>query len=148
MGLTFPTTVMKAVFLLLAALVASASADVEPWCRCAAFVTYQYSELMVYEAPEVTITSCDDAAACKASCYNELDTMTNGGNLWTMTTDGITVGQHICSYLADRYIFWMSDHKVYGYYEVCGGAWQYTGAATQTDLCCTGGQHDHCVSKK
>ncbi|XP_047483859.1 uncharacterized protein LOC125035470 [Penaeus chinensis] len=137
------------VLLLVFALVAAVSAQTEPWCRCAAFVTYEHSEIMVYEAPEVTIDSCeDDAKQCKNSCAKELNTMSNNGDLWLELDSGITVGQYICTYLADHFFFWMSNHKVYGYYEVCGGAWQFTGVESQQLLCCDAGKHEHCIVKQ
>ncbi|XP_069987038.1 uncharacterized protein [Penaeus vannamei] len=137
------------VLLLVFALVAAVSAQTEPWCRCAAFVTYEHSEIMVFEAPEVTIDSCvDDAKQCKRACATELNTLSNNGDLWFMQENGLTVGQDICSYLAGHFFFWMRNHRVYGYYEVCGGAWEYAGVESQQMLCCDGGKHEHCIAKE
>ncbi|XP_064096412.1 uncharacterized protein LOC135208219 [Macrobrachium nipponense] len=137
---------MKVALLLLATL-AAVSAQSEPWCRCAAFVTYEYTEMMVYEAPEVTIDSCqDDVKQCKNRCSKELAELTNDGDLWSLTAEGITVGQHICSNLLRHLIYFLHNHKIYGYYEVCGGAWQYAGVMSQQMLCCNGGKHEHCIS--
>ncbi|XP_066972842.1 uncharacterized protein [Macrobrachium rosenbergii] len=136
------------VLLLLLSSVAIASAQTEAWCRCAAFVTYEHTEIMVYEAPEVTITACDAVAAeeCKAGCVAELSVASDNGDLWHITEDGITIGQYICSYLAKQLFFYLHNHRVYGYYEVCGGAWQYADLVSQQMLCCVGGKHEHCVS--
>ncbi|XP_047483581.1 uncharacterized protein LOC125035320 [Penaeus chinensis] len=136
------------VLLLALAFAASASAQSEPWCRCAVFVTYKNSEVMVFEAPEITISSCEDEAKmCRNSCVNELNEMSNNGDLWAVQESGSTVGQYICQYLADHYFFSINNHKVYGYNEVCGGAWEYTGVESQQMLCCDGGNHVHCISE-
>merc|ERR1711911_131025 len=135
------------VLVLLLAMAAAASAQSEGWCRCAAFVTYEHSEIMVFESPEVPITDCvDDAKQCQTKCVAELNELSDNGNLWYLTEQGITVGQQVCTYLAEHWFFIMHNHRVYGYYEVCGGAWQYTGVASQQMLCCTGGKHEHCVT--
>ncbi|XP_069987035.1 uncharacterized protein [Penaeus vannamei] len=137
------------VLLLAFALVASVSAQTEPFCRCAAFVTYKNSEVMVYEAPKVIIDSCqDDAEQCKEACVTELNTLSNNGDLWLLQESGVTVGQTICSRLADHFVFWISNHRVYGYYEVCGGPWEYTEFASQQLLCCEGGKHEHCIVRR
>merc|ERR1711915_831997 len=137
---------MKVLLLVLAA-IASASAQTEGWCRCAAFVTYEHSEIMVYESDEIVIDDCvDDAKQCKNACTNQLNTMSNQGDLWYLNSNGITVGQEICTYMADHWFFFVHNHRVYGYYEICGGAWQYTGIASQQYLCCNGGKHEHCVT--
>ncbi|XP_042874552.1 uncharacterized protein LOC122254762 [Penaeus japonicus] len=136
------------VLLALLALVAAASAQTEPWCRCAAFITHDHSEVMVFEAPEVTIDSCvDDAKQCRTSCARELNTLSDNGNLWLMQDSGITIGQDICTYLSDRFVFFVHTKTVYGYFEVCGGAWEYSGVASQQKLCCNGGKHEHCVTE-
>ncbi|XP_045106760.1 uncharacterized protein LOC123501806 [Portunus trituberculatus] len=132
-------------FLLLLAVAAAANAQSEAWCRCAAFITYNRNEMMVHEAPEIPINSCDDANQCKQKCVAEINEVSYDGDLWHMLEDGYTVGQHVCTELADRFVFFVVGHKVYGYYEVCGGAWQYTGVASTTKLCCNGGQHSHCL---
>ncbi|XP_068234454.1 uncharacterized protein [Palaemon carinicauda] len=139
--------IMK-VFLLLLATIAVASAQSEPWCRCAAFVTYEYMEMMVYEFPEVIIDSCEDDGAkqCKNRCIKELNEATNNGDLWYMTDMGFSVGQYICADLMRHTIYFLHNHVVYGYYEVCGGAWQYTGVKSQEMLCCNGGEHEHCIA--
>ncbi|KAK7077174.1 hypothetical protein SK128_018604 [Halocaridina rubra] len=113
---------MKVLLFVLAA-IASASAQSEGWCRCAAFVTYQYTEMMVYESAEIPIDNCvDDAKQCKNACTTQLNTMSDSGNLWYLTTTGTTVGQNVCTYLADHWVFFVHNHRVYGYYEICGGA--------------------------
>nr|XP_027224277.1 uncharacterized protein LOC113816403 isoform X3 [Penaeus vannamei] len=136
------------VLLLVFALVAAVSAQTEPWCRCAAFVTYEHSEIRVFEAPEITIDSCvDDAKQCKNACTKELNDMSDNGNMWLVQENGLTVGQNICTYMADHFFYFIHNHRVYGYFEVCGGAWEYTGVASQQLLCCNGGKHEHCISK-
>ncbi|XP_068234036.1 uncharacterized protein [Palaemon carinicauda] len=139
--------IMKVALLLLAT-IAAASAQLEPWCRCAAFVTYEYMEMMVYEAPEVIIDSCeaDGAKQCKNRCIKELNEISYDGDLWAMTEKGITVGQHVCTHLSRFFITFFHNHVIYGYYEVCGGAWQYAGVQSQQMLCCNGGEHEHCVA--
>ncbi|KAG7176575.1 hydroxypyruvate isomerase-like [Homarus americanus] len=71
---------MKVVLLMLAT-IAAVSGQTEPWCRCAAFVTYEYSEIMVYEEPEIPIDSCDanGALQCKTTCAD--NTMKVAANL-------------------------------------------------------------------
>ncbi|XP_037788580.1 uncharacterized protein LOC119583942 [Penaeus monodon] len=136
------------VLLALFALVAVASAQTEAWCRCATFITHDHSEVMVFEAPEIPIDSCtEDAAKCKNACVNELNALSSNGDLWMMQESGITVGQSICTYLSDRFVLFVHNKSVYGYYEVCGGAWQYSSFQSQQKLCCNGGKHEHCVSK-
>ncbi|XP_042232077.1 uncharacterized protein LOC121872971 [Homarus americanus] len=137
---------MKVVLLMLAT-IAAVSGQTEPWCRCAAFVTYEYYEIMVHEEPEIPIDSCDanGALQCKTTCADNLDTLSDNGNLWKLMDSGLTIGQDICSELADHFTFFLYNHKVYGYFEVCGGAWQYAGIASQQKLCCEGGKQHHCI---
>merc|ERR1712126_16301 len=140
------TSTMKVLVFLLAAIVASVSGQ-EAYCRCAAFTTHEHSELRVYEGPTLPVTSCDtDHDLCKDSCYDYLDELTDGGDLWRIQQDGQTVGQHICSYMASHFIFFIHNKMAYGYYEFCGGAWEYSGVASQQKLCCNGGRHDHCIT--
>ncbi|XP_076056201.1 uncharacterized protein LOC143034139 [Oratosquilla oratoria] len=134
------------VLALFVGLSASVSGQTEPWCRCAAFVTYQHSEVMVYEAPEVIIESCDNASICKNQCAEQLNSISDYGDLWSIGDSGLTVGQGICDYLKDHFMFFVHNHRVYGYYEVCGGAWQYANIQSQQKLCCEYGQHEHCIS--
>ncbi|XP_050732119.1 uncharacterized protein LOC127006334 [Eriocheir sinensis] len=131
----------------LLALAASVSGQSEGWCRCAAFISYNRVEMMVYEAPEAPIDNCDAVNQCKNRCVTEMDELSFGGDLWHVTNSGLTVGQEMCTTLADHYVFYISDHKVYGYFEVCGGAWQYADVASTSDLCCNGGQQKHCQSR-
>lgn len=37
--------------------------------------------------------------------------------------------------------------QVHAYYEVCGGPWEYAGLDSQQMLCCSLGQHEHCISR-
>ncbi|XP_037788426.1 uncharacterized protein LOC119583799 [Penaeus monodon] len=137
------------VLLLVFAIVAAVSAQTEPRCRCAAFITFEFDEMMVYEAPEIAIDSCqDDAGQCKTACLTELNTLSNNGDLWLVQENGVTVGQSICSFLANYNINWIVNHRVYGYFEVCGGPWEYAEFASQQLLCCDAGEHDHCIVRK
>ncbi|XP_068234037.1 uncharacterized protein [Palaemon carinicauda] len=137
---------MKVVLLLLAA-IAAANAELEPWCRCAAFVNYEFVQMMVFETADVIIDSCDaDVDKCRSRCAEQLNEASNNGDLWYMTEDGITVGQYLCSYLMRHLVTYFYNNVVYGYYEVCGGAWQYADVKSQQMLCCNGGEHAHCLT--
>ncbi|XP_042882681.1 uncharacterized protein LOC122259801 [Penaeus japonicus] len=116
----------------------------EPWCNCAAFVSYEHSEIKVYQGPVINLNHCDHTDQCKVACVAELESLTNNGDLF-YEVDGQTVGQYICTSLADNMFFVMNNKYVYGYFEVCGGAWQYTGIKAQQKLCCTNGIHKHCT---
>ncbi|XP_064096480.1 uncharacterized protein LOC135208307 [Macrobrachium nipponense] len=78
--------------------------------------------------------------------FFKLNAISNGGDLWHMCEDGVTVGQHVCDSLVGLFHHFVQNHYVYGYYEICGGAWQYTGLSSKQMLCCEGGQHVHCIS--
>merc|ERR1711915_117234 len=139
---------MKTAALILLALVAGASAQgTGAWCRCAAFITFENTEFMVYESAEVPIDDCqDDAKQCKNACTAQINELSDNGNLWYLQESGETVGQTICSDLASPFVPFVHNHYVYGYFEVCGGAWEYTGIASTQQLCCNGGKHEHCIS--
>ncbi|XP_066971877.1 uncharacterized protein [Macrobrachium rosenbergii] len=135
--------------LVLLALVVAVSAQKEPWCRCGAFITYDDDEAMVYEAPEITIDSCqDDAKECKTSCVTELKQLSNDGDMWYKLPSNKTVGQYICETLTGLHYDFVHNHIVYGYYEVCGGPWEYTGVASQGMLCCDDGFQEHCINEE
>ncbi|XP_076056268.1 uncharacterized protein LOC143034212 [Oratosquilla oratoria] len=139
---------MKSYFALalLAAVVAAVSGQTEPWCRCAFFVTNSYAEVMVYELPEVPIDSCENSRACKTRCTTDLNASSDYGNLWYLLEDGQTTGQKICTLMRDHFIFFLHNRRVYGYYEVCGGAWQYANVMSEQLLCCEGGEQKHCIA--
>merc|ERR1712212_860593 len=123
-------------------------AQTEAWCRCSLFVSSENAEIMVYELPEVAIDSCEDHNQCKKRCTNEVNTMTNNMDLWSTFNGGDeTVGQVICQNLNDNFIFFIHNTKVHANYELCGGACEFTGQDSQQMLCCSGGQHEHCISK-
>ncbi|XP_037788425.1 uncharacterized protein LOC119583798 [Penaeus monodon] len=116
----------------------------EPWCNCAAFVSYEHSEIKVYQGPLINLSHCDYTERCKELCVAELRNLTNSGDLF-FEVNGQTVGQHICTNLVDIGFVAMQNKYVYGYFEVCGGAWQYADVMTQQKLCCSMGQHKHCT---
>ncbi|XP_063876584.1 uncharacterized protein LOC135109254 [Scylla paramamosain] len=136
--------VTLASFLVLFAL-SSAQTDVG-WCRCGSFVSSRHMEIMVLELPEITINDCDSHNQCKNACSKEINTMTNNMDLWS-TVDGETVGQYFCNELFQHGFFWIHNSYIHGYYEVCGGPWEYTGIDSQQQLCCTNHEHIHCVSR-
>ncbi|XP_063613081.1 uncharacterized protein LOC134786422 [Penaeus indicus] len=138
---------MKATAVLLSAVffvLASAQDPQEPWCNCAAFVSYEHSEIKVYQGPLINLSHCDYTDRCKELCVAELRNLTNSGDLF-FEVDGQTIGQYICNNLADIGFVAMHNKYVYGYFEVCGGAWQYADVMTQQKLCCTMGEHKHCT---
>ncbi|XP_050738994.1 uncharacterized protein LOC127009701 [Eriocheir sinensis] len=116
------------------------------WCRCAAFVSSRTMEIMVLELPEVPITDCMSHNQCKNRCVDEINTMTNEMDLWS-TVNETTVGQVFCEELFSHGLFWIHNSYIHGYYEVCGGPWEYTGIDSQQMLCCTSSQQIHCVTK-
>ncbi|XP_068234034.1 uncharacterized protein [Palaemon carinicauda] len=136
---------MKLAIVLLA-LAAVGSAE-DSFCRCGAFITYSDDQAMVYLAPELPIDSCeDDAQLCRDSCSKELKDMSHGGDMWHVAPSGKTVGQHICETLTGLHYDFVHNHVVYGYYEVCGGPWQYTGVSSKGMLCCDDGFQEHCIN--
>merc|ERR1712142_332324 len=98
------TKIMKAVLAITLALVAVVSAQTEPWCRCAFFISSPHLEIMVYELPELAIDSCDTDGnlQCETRCRTEIDTMTNGLDLWYQLEDGDGDGTHtVGSFMCD-----------------------------------------------
>ncbi|XP_071533759.1 uncharacterized protein [Panulirus ornatus] len=136
-------------FLLAVAILAGAAyvRTEEPgWCRCAMFVSSRHSEIMVFQLPEVNVTDCNDHSGCQNRCTKEISEMTNNLDLWS-TVDGETVGSYICKKLYSYFFFFMHNSQVHGYYQLCGGPWEYTGLDSQQMLCCNLGEHVHCISK-
>ncbi|XP_071533760.1 uncharacterized protein [Panulirus ornatus] len=122
------------------------STQAEPgWCRCAAFVSSRHTELMVLELPEVNITDCQNHNQCRNRCTKEINEMTNDMDLWSLV-EGETVGQYFCQELYSHFFFFIHNSYIHGYYEICGGPWEYTGIDSQQMLCCNLGQHEHCIS--
>ncbi|XP_027227469.2 uncharacterized protein [Penaeus vannamei] len=119
------------------------SAQTEPWCRCALFVSTEHTEWMVYELPEVVITDCESHNQCKNRCTREFNEMTNNMDLWS-TVNNATVGSYLCQNVEH----FIHNKYVHAYYEMCGGPWEYAGLDSQQMLCCYQGQHEHCVSKE
>nr|XP_027227466.1 uncharacterized protein LOC113819428 [Penaeus vannamei] len=133
---------MKNTVLALAVLgVAYVSAQTEPWCRCALFVSGGHAEYMVSELPEVEINDCESHDQCKYRCRREFNDMTNEMDLWS-TVNNATVGSYLCQNLEHS----IHNKYVYGYYEMCGGPWEYSGLVSQQMLCCYKGEHNHCIS--
>ncbi|XP_068234030.1 uncharacterized protein [Palaemon carinicauda] len=130
---------MKIAIVLLALVAAACAAQNEAWCRCGAFLTYNDAQSLVYELPEIHIDSCDQHSKCKNECIKAMDEFSHYGDLWAMTPEGKTVGQLICESLTGIDWTGVHNHRVYNYYEVCGGPWEYTGQASPDMLCC----HDH-----
>ncbi|XP_068234032.1 uncharacterized protein [Palaemon carinicauda] len=128
------------------ALVAAARAQQnEAWCRCAAFITGDDDETMVYEYPEIPIDSCEEHNKCKNKCITEFNEYTTYGDMWAMTPEGITVGQTICNTLTGLDKTYVHNHYVYCYYEVCGGPWEYTDQSSTGMLCCYEGEQVPCI---
>merc|ERR1712002_186911 len=148
MGIPSASTAMNS--LLAAALVlfaaTFANGQTEPWCRCALFVSSPFSEIMAYQLPELPIDTCDSRETCKKLCSDEIDTMTNGIDLWS-EVNGQTVGQYICEELNKHFFFIIHNSKIHGYFELCGGAFEFTGQDSQDMLCCFMGKHEHCIVK-
>ncbi|XP_071533761.1 uncharacterized protein [Panulirus ornatus] len=118
----------------------------EPWCRCGLFVSSRYSEIMVYEMPEIPIVSCTEHDICRGMCRNELCEYTDDLNLWAMVGNE-TVGQYVCTGLYGNYYYFIHNRYVHAYYELCGGPWEYADLTSQQMLCCNRGEHEHCISK-
>ncbi|KAK4317354.1 hypothetical protein Pmani_011562 [Petrolisthes manimaculis] len=140
---------MKTTFVLVACLAALAfvRGEGEPsYCRCANFVSSRHSEIMVLELPSVDVADCNAHNQCKNRCTTEIGEMTNDMDLWS-TVDDVNVGQYFCTQLYDNFFFWIHNSYIHGYYELCGGPWEYTGQDSQQMLCCSGGTQQHCVTK-
>ncbi|XP_047483756.1 uncharacterized protein LOC125035420 [Penaeus chinensis] len=136
---------MKAVTLLVALSLRLASGET-PWCTCAPFVSFEHTEVMVYNSHEIKINDCEnDKRKCNNECNAYLSSNTNEGDLW-YAINGATVGQHVCSYVFQHDLMPFLMHKmVYGYYQVCGGAWQYAEISSKEPLCCELGNQKHCT---
>jgi len=139
-------TAFAAIFF--AAFVAAANAqELEVWCRCAAFATYSDSQKMVWEGDEVSATTCDSSVnECRDACAAQINAGSNNGDLWYVTEVGTTVGQQICESLVALDSQYVHNHRIYGYFQLCGGPWEYAGVASQQSLCCTNGQQKHCIN--
>ncbi|ROT68237.1 uncharacterized protein [Penaeus vannamei] len=136
---------MKAVLLLVALSLGLASGE-PAWCTCAPFVSFEHSEIMVYNSHETTINDCvNDVIVCRNYCTNYFGTTTNNGDLWFYTS-GNTVGGHLCDYVFKNDLMPFLMHKtVHGYYQVCGGAWRYGEVSSSEALCCELGEQTHCT---
>ncbi|XP_068234452.1 uncharacterized protein [Palaemon carinicauda] len=136
---------MKLAIVLLALVAAVSAQQNEAWCRCGAFITSDDVETMVYEFPEIPLTSCEEHNKCKNKCVTEINEFSHYGDMWEITPEGKTVGQFICETLTGLSYDFVHNHYVYGYYEVCGGPWEYTGQASTNMLCCDDGFQEHCI---
>ncbi|XP_042882668.1 uncharacterized protein LOC122259792 [Penaeus japonicus] len=136
---------MKAIILLAALSIGIASASSD-WCTCAPFASFEHSEIMVYYSKEFTIDNCiNDVLMCRTKCRQYFEDNTNGGDLWH-PIEGATVGQHICNYVFTNDLMpFLMHKKVHGYYQVCGGAWQYAEVTSKDALCCELGSQKHCT---
>ncbi|XP_042223222.1 uncharacterized protein LOC121867371 [Homarus americanus] len=112
----------------------------------APLVSSRDTEMMVLELPAVNITDCQSHNQCQNRCTKEISDMTNNMDLWSTMGDD-TVGQDFCTELYSHFFFFVHNSYVHGYYEMCGGPWEYTGLDSQQMLCCDMGQQAHCVSK-
>ncbi|XP_064104313.1 uncharacterized protein LOC135214174 [Macrobrachium nipponense] len=122
--------------------VAFVRSDEPATCRCAVFVSSPHNEYMVYQLDPVTIDSCESHSQCKNRCVKE---DTTNLDLWAMMGED-TVGQAFCHELYSHHIHWIHNSYVHGYYEMCGGPWEYTGMDSQQQLCCSRGQQKHCIA--
>ncbi|KAK7066287.1 hypothetical protein SK128_016917 [Halocaridina rubra] len=114
-------------------------------CRCALFVSSRSAEIMVYELNNVLIGDCNSHDQCMSRCTSELNQITNNLDLWSMMGND-TVGQAFCQELYSHFFFYIHNSYVHGYYEICGGPWEYTGIDSQQPLCCDMGQQEHCIA--
>merc|ERR1712198_41447 len=119
-------------YLVLALLLAVATAQHKASCRCGAFITTDTGDRLLYELPAIDVNSCDQHDACKKRCTKEYDTMSGGGDLDFVTEDGETVGQALCTEIGHH----IRNEHVYAFYEICNGPWEFTGEQTQQKLCC------------
>ncbi|KRY96916.1 hypothetical protein T11_4388 [Trichinella zimbabwensis] len=135
---------MKAVILLVILSLGLASGETS-WCTCAPFVSFEHTEIMVYNSYETTLDDCKNKEKCNKDCNEYFGANTNDGDLWHFV-NGATVGQHLCNYVFQNDLMPVLMHKmVYGYYQVCGGAWQYTELSSNEALCCELGNQKHCT---
>ncbi|XP_068209529.1 uncharacterized protein [Palaemon carinicauda] len=124
--------------------VAYVRSDEPAVCRCALFVSSTHNEYMVYLLDPVPIDSCESHDQCKNRCVKEVNEDTSNLDLWAMMGDD-TVGQAFCHELSLHLFLWIHNSYIHGYYQVCGGPWEYTGIDSQQPLCCSMGQQKHCV---
>ncbi|KAK7073994.1 hypothetical protein SK128_009675 [Halocaridina rubra] len=114
-------------------------------CRCALFVSSRNAEIMVYELPPVNINDCESHNQCQNRCIKEIGEDTNDLDLWSMMGND-TVGQAFCTELYSHFFYFIHNSYIHGYYEMCGGPWEYTGQDSQQPLCCDLGQQEHCIA--
>ncbi|CAL4128111.1 unnamed protein product [Meganyctiphanes norvegica] len=109
-------------------------------CNCGAFLTTEFGDILIVSLPTTDVDSCDNPQKCIKNCQNELE----GGDLFAISSDGErTNGQVAC----DAWQKPIHNQYIYGYYELCGGPWEYTGEHSQQMLCCDdNGQHQYCVA--
>ncbi|KAK7072596.1 hypothetical protein SK128_003032 [Halocaridina rubra] len=115
------------------------------YCRCALFVSSRHTEIMVYELAPVNIDTCESHNQCQNRCATEISQDTNDLDLWSMWGND-TVGQAFCTELYSHFFFYIHNSYIHGYYEMCGGPWEYTGQDSQQPLCCDMGQQEHCIA--
>merc|ERR1712002_112969 len=144
---SLPATMKSLAAAVVSAFAAVAIAQTEPYCRCTGMVSSEHAEWLVYELPSVNITDCDTSGhdQCQYRCRKEFNEMSNNGDLWSVV-EGETVGQYVCADLKSNFVFWIYNSYIHVYYEVCGGPWEYTGLDSQQMLCCSNGEHKHCIS--
>ncbi|XP_027219191.2 uncharacterized protein [Penaeus vannamei] len=118
------------------------------WCRCALMVDSDPMLYMVYDLGEAFIEACSEHDRCKNRCYDKIRAATNEMDLWSHDDSGFTIGSNICQYLFSSYNVDQFNNKyVHGYYQVCGGPWEYTFQDSQQMLCCNMGIHEHCITR-
>lgn len=42
----------------------------------------------------------------------QLNDMSDNGNMWLVQENGLTVGQNICTYMADHFFYFIHNHRV------------------------------------
>ncbi|CAL4166409.1 unnamed protein product [Meganyctiphanes norvegica] len=109
-------------------------------CNCGAFMTTDIGDILIVELPALEAKNCDDHKGCSRACVEEVG---SGGDLFAMAADGTdrTNGQALCDEMGKP----IDNKLIYGYYELCGGPWEYTGVSSEQALCCDdNGQHQYC----
>ncbi|CAL4113365.1 unnamed protein product [Meganyctiphanes norvegica] len=110
-------------------------------CRCGAFITTEEGDILIYALPTTDVETCDDVNECSRACVEEVG---DGGDLFGISSDGErTNGQVLCDELAKP----IENQYIYGYYEICGGPWEYTDVHSGDMLCCDdSGQQQVCIA--
>ncbi|XP_045605540.1 uncharacterized protein [Procambarus clarkii] len=108
-------------------------------CDCEVVLKFPNETISVDDLPVNGATDCDDHSGCMKTCRDEWDSVSNGGDLNYIQSNGKTVGQNLCDSLALEGQTNLEPTKLHLDYSLCNGEWHEEGTASHDTLCCVDG---------